>query len=126
MSVSPYSGNVARKLLLVQFLVVMATGLLFYLKDPLWGASAFGGGMAVWLPNVLFAVFAWRHQADTPSKGRISWSFALGEVAKMIATFTILVTALAYFKAVFLPLIVAWILVLVVQILAPAVINNKG
>lgn len=126
MSVSPYSGNVARKLLLVQFLVVMATGLLFYLKDPLWGLSAFCGGMAVWLPNVLFAFFAWRHQVDTPSKGRISWSFALGEVAKMIATFTILVTALAYFKAVFLPLIVAWILVLVVQILAPAVINNKG
>ncbi|MEA7517368.1 ATP F0F1 synthase subunit I, partial [Salmonella enterica subsp. enterica serovar Virginia] len=28
--------------------------------------------------------------------------------------------------AVFLPLIVTWVLVLVVQILAPAVINNKG
>jgi ATP synthase protein I len=27
---------------------------------------------------------------------------------------------------VFLPLIVTWVLVLVVQILAPAVINNKG
>ncbi|MBZ8700287.1 ATP F0F1 synthase subunit I, partial [Escherichia coli] len=26
----------------------------------------------------------------------------------------------------FLPLIVTWVLVLVVQILAPAVINNKG
>ena len=126
MTVSPYSGNIARKLLLVQFLAVIAVGLLFYLKDPLWGVSAFGGGMAVWLPNVFFAVFAWRHQVAPPSKGRISWSFALGEVAKMIATFTILVMALAYFKAAFLPLIVAWISVLVVQILAPAVINNNG
>lgn len=126
MSASLYSGNVARKLLLLQFLVTMVIGLLFYLKDPVWGASALGGGMAVWLPNVLFAFFAWRHQVHTPSKGRISWSFALGEVAKMIATFTILVLALAYFKAVFLPLIITWVSVLVVQILAPAVINNKG
>jgi len=126
MSVSFYIGNVARKLLLLQFLVMMAIGLLFYFKDPVWGVSALGGGMAVWLPNVLFAFFAWRHQVHTPGKGRISWSFAFGEVAKMIATFAILVMALAYFKAVFLPLIVTWVSVLVVQILAPAVINNKG
>lgn len=126
MSASLYGGNVARKLLLLQFLVMMTAGLLFYLKDPVWGTSAVAGGMAVWLPNVLFAFFAWRHQAHTPGKGRISWSFALGEIAKMIATFTILVLALAYFKAVLLPLIVTWVSVLVVQILAPAVINNKG
>ncbi len=126
MSASLYSGNVARKLLSLQFVVMMAMGLLFYFKDPVWGASAIGGGMAVWLPNVLFAFFAWRHQVHTPGKGRISWSFALGEVVKMLVTFTILVLALAYFKAVLLPLIVTWVSVLVVQILAPAVINNKG
>ncbi|MBS0848021.1 F0F1 ATP synthase subunit I [Citrobacter sp. JGM124] len=126
MSVSFYIGSVARKLLLLQFLVMLAIGLLFCLKGPVWALSALGGGMAVWLPNVLFAFFAWRHQAHTPGKGRISWSFAFGEIAKMIATFAILVVALAYFKAVFLPLIVTWVSVLVVQILAPAVINNKG
>jgi ATP synthase protein I len=38
----------------------------------------------------------------------------------------LLVVALAVLKAVFLPLIVTWVSVLVVQILAPAVINNKG
>jgi len=126
MSASLYGGNVARKLLYLQFLVMVIIGLLFYLKDPMWGASAMGGGMAVWLPNVLFACFAWRHQVQTPSKGRIAWSFAFGEVVKIIATFTILVVALAYFKAAFMPLIVTWVSVLVVQILAPAVINNKG
>ncbi|MCS3432526.1 F0F1 ATP synthase subunit I [Klebsiella sp. BIGb0407] len=126
MSASLYSGNVARKLLSLQFVVMMVLGLLFYFKDPAWGASAVGGGMAVWLPNALFAFFAWRHQVHTPSKGRIAWSFALGEVVKMLVTFAILVLALAYFKAVLLPLIVTWVSVLVVQILAPAVINNKG
>lgn len=81
------------------------------------------GSMAA---KCIICFFAWRHQVHTPGKGRISWSFALGEVVKMLVTFTILVLALAYFKAVLLPLIVTWVSVLVVQILAPAVINNKG
>lgn len=126
MSVSLLSRNVARKLLFVQILVVMAIGLLFCLKDPIWGASAVSGGLAAWLPNVLFMMFAWRHQAHTPSKGRVAWTFAIGEVLKVVASFIILVVALAGFKAVVLPLIVTWVSVLVVQILAPAVINNKG
>ncbi|AIR64504.1 F0F1 ATP synthase subunit I [Cedecea neteri] len=126
MSVSLLSKNVARKLLFIQLLAVVAIGLLFCLKAPSWGVSALGGGLAVWLPNVLFMIFAWRHQAHTPSKGRVAWTFAFGEVLKVIATFIILVVALAYFKAVVLPLIVTWVSVLVVQILAPAVINNKG
>ena len=126
MSVSLSGRNVARRLLLIQFLAVIASGLLFSLKDPFWGISALCGGLAVFLPNMLFMIFAWRHQAHTPAKGRVAWSFALGEVFKVLATFVLLVVALAVFRAVFLPLIVTWVSVLVVQILAPAVINNKG
>ena len=126
MSVSLLGRNVARRLLLIQFLAVIASGLLFSLKDPFWGVSAACGGMAVLLPNMLFMIFAWRHQAHTPVKGRVAWSFAFGEVFKVLATFVLLVVALAVLKAVFLPLIVTWVSVLVVQILAPAVINNKG
>ncbi|MDU2941174.1 F0F1 ATP synthase subunit I [Superficieibacter sp. 1612_C1] len=126
MSVSLLSRNVARKLLFIQFLAIMASGLLFSLKDPFWGASAVCGGMAVLLPNSVFMIFAWRHQVHTPAKGRVAWSFALGEGFKVLMTFALLVMALAVLKAVFLPLIVTWILALVVQIVAPAVINNKG
>ncbi|NYY74860.1 hypothetical protein DMI60_03405 [Escherichia coli] len=53
-------------------------------------------------------------------------TFAFGEAFKVLAMLVLLVVALAVLKAVFLPLIVTWVLVLVVQILAPAVINNKG
>lgn len=121
------SRNVARKLLLTQFLAVIASGLLFSLKDPFWGISALCGGLAVLLPNVLFMIFAWRHQAHTPAKGRVAWTFAFGEAFKVLAMLVVLlVVALAVLKAVFMPLIVTWVLVLVVQILAPAVINNKG
>jgi len=126
MSLSLFSRNVARKLLLIQLLAVIIFGTLFSLKDPFWGISAACGGLAVFLPNMLFMIFAWRHQAHTPVKGRVAWSFAFGEAFKVLATFVLLVVALAVFKAEFLPLIVTWVSVLVVQILAPAVINNKG
>ena len=126
MSVSLLSRNVARKLLFIQLLAVIASGLLFSLKDPFWGISAACGGLAVVLPNVLFMIFAWRHQAHTPARGRVAWSFAIGEAFKVLLTFAFLAMALAVLKVVFLPLIVTWVLVLVVQVLAPAVINNKG
>ena len=126
MSVSLLSRNVARKLLFIQFLAVIASGLLFSLKDPFWGISAVSGGLAVLLPNMIFMIFAWRHQAHTPAKGRVAWSFAIGEAFKVLLTFAFLAVALAVLKVVFLPLIVTWVLVLVVQVLAPAVINNKG
>lgn len=85
MSVSLVSRNVARKLLFIQFLAVIASGLLFCLKDPFWGISAVCGGLAVALPNMLFMIFAWRHQAHTPAKGRVSWTFAFGEAFKVLA-----------------------------------------
>ncbi|MGF1102906.1 F0F1 ATP synthase subunit I [Klebsiella pneumoniae] len=126
MSVSLLSRNVARKLLFIQLLAAMASGLLFSLKDPFWGISAVCGGLAVVLPNLMFIIFAWRHQAHTPAKGRVAWTFAFGEAFKVLLTFALLAVALAVLKVVFLPLIVTWVLVLVVQVLAPAVINNKG
>ena len=126
MSVSLLSRNVARKLLFIQLLAVMASGLLFSLKDPFWGISAVCGGLAAVLPNLMFIIFAWRHQAHTPAKGRVAWTFAFGEAFKVLLTFALLAVALAVLKVVFLPLIVTWVLVLVVQVLAPAVINNKG
>ena len=126
MSVSLLSRNVARKLLFIQLLAVMASGLLFSLKDPFWGISAVCGGLAVVLPNLMFMIFAWRHQAHTPAKGRVAWTFAFGEAFKVLLPFALLAVALAVLKVVFLPLIVTWVLVLVVQVLAPAVINNKG
>ena len=126
MSVSLLSRNVARKLLFIQLLAVMASGLLFSLKAPSWRISAVCGSLAVVLPNLMFLIFAWRHQAHTPAKGRVAWTFAFGEAFKVLLTFALLAVALAVLKVVFLPLIVTWVLVLVVQVLAPAVINNKG
>ena len=126
MSVSLLSRNVARKLLLVQLLVVIASGLLFSLKDPFRAFPLYAAVLAVVLPNLMFIICLWRHQAHTPAKGRVAWTFAFGEAFKVLLMLVLLVVALAVLKVVFLPLIVTWVLVLVVQVLAPAVINNKG
>ncbi len=126
MSVSLYSMKFARTVLLIQLVTFVVIGLLFMLKDVSWGVSALAGGLAAWLPNVFFMFLAWRLQAQTPAKGRVAWSFALGEVLKVFATVLLLIVALGVFGAVFLPLGLTWLSVLVVQILAPAVINNKG
>ncbi len=117
MSVSLLSRNVARKLLFIQLLAVMASGLLLSL-NIFWGISAVCGGLAVVLPNLMFIIFAWRHQAHTPAKGRVAWTFAFGEAFKVLLTFALLAVVLAVLKVVFLPLIVTWVLVLVVEVLA--------
>ncbi|PPS64938.1 hypothetical protein CRX72_00475 [Pantoea sp. BRM17] len=64
-----------------------------------WGASAIAGGVAAWLPNILFTFLAWRLQDQTPAKGRVAWSFALGEVLKVFATVIFLAVALGGFGA---------------------------
>ncbi|QHM73126.1 F0F1 ATP synthase subunit I [Mixta intestinalis] len=127
MSVSLYSVKLARTVLLWQLATLFVIGAIFFaFKDITWGASAIAGGLAAWLPNVLFVILAWRLGAQAPAKGRIAWSFALGEALKVFVTIFLLILALGVLDAVFMPVGLTWLSVLVVQIVAPAVINNKG
>ncbi|VTR20034.1 ATP synthase protein I [Serratia fonticola] len=82
MSVSLYSGKVARKLLLLQLMTFVLISAAFGLKSLEWSGSALAGGLAAWLPNAMFMLFALRHQAQTPAPGRVAWSFAIGEGLK--------------------------------------------
>lgn len=124
MTLALYSGKVAGKLLFAQLMTLVLFSVLFALQSPRAAASAAGGGLAAWLPNVAFMLYACRHQAQ--AAGRIAWSFAIGEGLKMATTIALLVVALGMFKAAFVPLGLTYLSVLIVQILAPAVINNKG
>ncbi|CAJ1000261.1 F0F1 ATP synthase subunit I [Sodalis praecaptivus] len=126
MTLALYSGKVAGKLLFAQLMTLVLFSVLFALQSPRAAASAAGGGLSAWLPNVVFMLFACRHQAQAAVSGRIAWSFAVGEGLKMAATIALLVVALGMFKAAFVPLGLTYLSVLIVQILAPAVINNKG
>jgi len=124
MSVSLYSGKVACKLLLIQLMTFVLISALFSLKGWEWSSSALAGGFAAWLPNVMFMLFAWRHQASQPAPGKVAWSFAVGEALKVVVTIVLLIVALGVFKALFMPVGLTYLAVLVVQIVAPAVINS--
>jgi ATP synthase protein I len=96
----------------------------FGLKSLEWSVSALAGGIAAWLPNAMFMLFALRHQAKTPAPGRVAWSFAIGEGLKVVITIVLLIVALGGFNAAFVPLGLTYLAVLVVQIVAPTVINR--
>jgi ATP synthase protein I len=125
MSVSLLSRNVARKLLFIQFLAVIASGLLFSLKDPFWGISAVCGVWRFSAKRVVYDFCLASSGAYTSQRPR-GLVLRLRRSVKVLLTFALLVMALAVLKVVFMPLIATWVLVLVVQVLAPAVINNKG
>ncbi|KAA8995149.1 F0F1 ATP synthase subunit I [Affinibrenneria salicis] len=124
MPVSLYSGKVALRLLLLQLVTFALVSALFCFNSMAWGASAFGGGLAAWLPNVMFVLFALRHQAGTPAEGRLAWSFVIGEALKVAIAIILLVVALGVFHAALIPLGLAYLSVLVTQIVAPAVIKQ--
>ncbi|MCG3470314.1 F0F1 ATP synthase subunit I [Xenorhabdus bovienii] len=125
MSVSLYSGRIALKLLLLQLMTFVILSVAFCTRSIEWGASAFAGGLACWLPNAIFMLltrFQKAKEEDVPV--RIAWFFAIGEAAKVVITIAVLIVALGVFKAAFAPLGVAYLAVLIVQIIAPAVMNG--
>ncbi|MGM7884186.1 F0F1 ATP synthase subunit I [Yersinia enterocolitica] len=124
MSVSLYSGKIARKLLLLQLMTFVVLSAVFGFRSLEWSTSALAGGLAAWLPSAIFMLFACRHQAKTAAPGRVAWSFAIGEGLKVIMTIILLIVALGLFKAAFTPLGLTYLAVLIVQILAPAVISG--
>lgn len=121
---STQSVKVARKLLILQLLTFVLLSAVFGFKSQEWSISALMGGLSAWLPNVLFVLFAWRQQAQTMVSGRVAWSFAIGEALKVLITVILMVIALGLFKAAFAPLGLAYLSVLMTQILAPVVINS--
>ncbi|NAV69329.1 ATP synthase subunit I, partial [Salmonella sp. zj-f50] len=68
-------AKMARKLLILQLLTFVLLSVLLGFKSLTWTTSALMGGMAAWLPNVLFMLFAWRYQAQTTVSGRVAWTF---------------------------------------------------
>lgn len=125
MSVSLYGGKPAFLGLMLQAATFVLISAVFCLRSVEVGASALAGGLAVWLPNVLFVLFALRHEVGKPIEGRVAWSFAVGEALKVFITIALLVVALGLFKAAFVPLGLTYLAVLIMQIVAPAIVNRK-
>ncbi|ACR71016.2 F0F1 ATP synthase subunit I [Edwardsiella ictaluri] len=125
MSGALYGGKIARNLLILQLVTFVLFSICLSIKSVGWGWSALLGGLSAWLPNAVFMLFALGSRAEVRAEGRIAWAFALGEALKMVCTIALLIVSLGGFKAVFLPLGLTYIAVLVVQVAAPAFISRN-
>ncbi len=122
-----YPKDSVRTLFGIQLAILFLETVLFYVsKGPGWAGSALAGGLAAWLPGVFFMILARRQQSKMHGNGRIAWMFALGEVVRVLMMALLLIMAMKGFNAVFVPLGLTWLSVLLVQIVAPTVIDKKG
>ncbi len=125
MSVSLYDNKYAVKQLSFQLITFVILSGAFCANSIEWGASAFAGGLACWLPNIVFMLLTRLQKAKEEDEPvRIAWYFALGAGLKVVTTIAVLVIALGVFKAAFTPLGLTYLAVLIVQIVAPAVIKR--
>ena len=125
MSVSLYDNKYAVKQLSFQLITFVILSGAFCANSIEWGASALAGGLACWIPNIVFMLLAQFQKAkgeDEPV--RIAWFLALGAGLKVVTTIIVLVVAFGVFKASLTPLGLAYLAVLIVQIVAPAVFKR--
>ncbi|MFV4845916.1 F0F1 ATP synthase subunit I [Edwardsiella tarda] len=125
MSGALYGGKTVRNLLILQLVTFVLFSICLSMKTANWGWSALLGGLSAWLPNAVFMLFALRQRVGEPGEGRIAWAFVTGEALKVVCTIALLIVSLGWLKAVFLPLGLTYIAVLVVQVAAPAFISRN-
>lgn len=124
MFVSLYGSNATKQLSIQLITFVILSGA-FCANSIEWGASALAGGLACWLPNIVFMLlsrFEKAKEEDEPV--RIAWFLALGAGLKVVTTIVVLVVAFGVFKASLTPLGLTYLAVLIVQIVAPAVVKR--
>ncbi|WP_127959884.1 F0F1 ATP synthase subunit I [Serratia microhaemolytica] len=124
LSVSADNRKFAFRLLLLQWVVVIVISAAFALNSVQWGCSALAGGVAAWFPNALFVLYSLRYRPQGQVPRRVVLSLAIGEGIKVMITIVLLILAVGVFKAVLLPLSLTYLAVLMVQIVAPAVIDR--
>ncbi|MGL4859540.1 MAG: ATP synthase subunit I [Enterobacteriaceae bacterium] len=124
MALTFYNSKVVAKLLVLQLvIVVISSFVLGALKGTEWGFSALAGGAAAWLPAALFLLFFRKKQMGV-SASKIVWRFAVGEAIKIVITGIMLFVALGVFDAVLFPVILNYLLILLVQIMAPVMVKT--
>jgi ATP synthase protein I len=91
--------GVVYRILFYQLAMIMGlTGMLFLLKDKQSGLSVLAGGLAYWLPTLVFV----RGVASTTGAraiARFMTTFFVGEAIKLIASGGLFLLAISYFHA---------------------------
>nr|MBO8918899.1 ATP synthase subunit I [Proteus mirabilis] len=101
--------------------VILSAGFYFRVQT---GAFLLLGGIACWLPNIAFLLLLRLQKVDENEASVHKLAFAFSEGLKVILSIALLIVALGVFKAAFAPLVMTYLAVLVMQVVAPAVING--
>lgn len=118
--------ELAKQLLLIQFfaVIILATGMAVVVNAE-WGLSALIGGGIFVIANAVFALCAFMFGGARAAK-RITASFYTGEVLKILITIALFSAAYMYVQVELVPLKLAYLLALGINICAPVLfINNK-
>lgn len=118
-----FGGRWAGKFLLIQLMVLIFISFLFAVLGMKFAVSSLAGGLAIFIPNVFFVLFVKQKNSSFATPGYLVWRFAGAEMLKISMAIGLLIAVLGVFKALFWPVIVSAIALLVVQIFAPVVIN---
>ncbi|USD65292.1 F0F1 ATP synthase subunit I [Vibrio sp. SCSIO 43136] len=118
--------ELAKRLLMIQVSVVifLAVGMSAIINTG-WGFSALVGGSIFVIANAVFAFFAFKYSGARAAR-LIANSFYAGEALKIVITVVLFSIAYMYMQVELVPLKLTYLLVLGVNIFAPALfINNK-
>lgn len=118
--------QLAKKLLLLQACVVLVTAILMAITiNADWGIAALMGGGIFVTANTAFALCAFLFSGARAAKFIVA-SFYGGEVLKILLTVVLFSVAYLYAEVELLPLKLAYLLVLGVNLFAPVLFINNN
>lgn len=115
----------ALKLVGSQALFVLVIGLIIYLGwDLSMARSALIGGTIVILPNLVFALYAFRF-AGAQSAKMVTTSFYRGQSLKLLTTFVLFIIAFKFLNVIIEPMMITFIITLLTHWFAPFYFNQR-
>lgn len=117
-------GVTISRILILQFVILLVISLFFTRNDPRLGAAALAGGLALCIPNVIFALITQFKEPPPPLSGSITWIFFIGWMLKILITIALLIIMIGIFKNEIIPLGIAFLAMLLVHMLAPLLIDS--
>ena len=120
--------KVGRKLALLQILftftvVLIATLVTYFIWDLEHAKSAFVGGVVATVPNIVFALKAFKYAGAQASK-KVVESFFSGVKLKMVLTALLFALAFKFLVLLPVPFFVMFCLVMVMPLIAPIFLKN--
>lgn len=109
--------------LLIQLLIILLFVFLFAIKNPKLGFASMSGGISALLPNIAFVILT-NLFSKKISKKFFPWNFILAEIIKIFITIILLILAFSLCVNFYLPLMITWLSIKIIQILIPTLITR--